>query len=117
MSGRATRAAATRQHLTPGVHLSPAARAALARTRFVEIVPAGPSRPHSSAPPLPDEPPVVLHPLWAPAHRRSVEAPAQFRRTHVLHPSEPPSRGTRPRRRVRPVVPFDIPIEAYAVEV
>jgi hypothetical protein len=102
-------------------HLSPGTRAALARTRFIEVVPAGPSRLHSSAPPRSDEPPVVLHPLWAPVHaRRADRTDARgpvVHRTHVLHPGTPPRRGPRPGRRPRPVVPFDIPVEAFAVEV
>ena len=100
-------------------HLSHAARVALGRARLIEIVPAGPSRAHSSAPPLPDEPPVILHPLWATVHARRSDAvdARELRRTHVLHPSEPRRRGARPARRPRPVVPFDIPIEAFAVEV
>ena len=101
-------------------HLSPGTRAALARTRLIEVVPAGPSRLHSSAPPSTDEPPVVLHPLWAPVHPRRADGTdtrAPVRRTHVLHPSTPPRRGPRPGRRPRPVVPFDIPVEAFAVEV
>jgi hypothetical protein len=101
-------------------HLSPGTRAALARTRLIEVVPAGPSRLHSSAPPSTDEPPVVLHPLWAPVHPRRADGTdtrAPIRRTHVLHPSTPPRRGPRPGRRPRPVVPFDIPVEAFAVEV
>jgi hypothetical protein len=101
-------------------HLSPGTRAALARTRLVEVVPAGPSRLHSSAPPSTDEPSVVLHPLWAPVHPRradGTETRAPIRRTHVLHPGTPPRRGPRPGRRPRPGVPFDIPVEAFAVEV
>jgi hypothetical protein len=106
---------ASRRH-----HLSPGTRAALARTRLVAIVPAGPSRLHSSAPPRRDEPPVVLHPLWAPAHPRRADGTDRrtpVRRAHALHPAAAPRRGTRPGRRPRPVVPFDIPVEAFAVEV
>jgi Transglycosylase-like domain len=101
-------------------HLSPGTRAALARTRLIEVVPAGPSRLHSSAPPRSDEPPVVLHPLWAPVHARRADRTdtrGPLHRAHVLHPSAPPRRGPRPGRRPRPVVPFDIPVEAFAVEV
>jgi hypothetical protein len=101
-------------------HLSPGTRAALGRTRFIEIVPAGPSRVHASAPPLHDEPPVVLHPLWAPVHARrsdGIDIRPPARRAHALHPATPPRHGTRPGRRPRPIVPFDIPVEAYAVEV
>jgi len=100
--------------------LSPGTRAALARTRFIEVVPAGPSRLHSSAPPRSDEPPVVLHPLWAPVHARRADRTdtrGPLHRAHVLHPSAPPLRGPRPGRRPRPVVPFDIPVAALAVEV
>jgi hypothetical protein len=101
-------------------HLSSTTRAALAHTRLVEVVPAGPSRLHSSAPPGFDEPPVVLHPLWAPVHPRrpdGTDARSPIRRSHGLHPAVAPRRGPRPGRRPRPVVPFDIPIEAFAVEV
>ena len=101
-------------------HLSSSTRAALAHTRLVEVVPAGPSRLHSSAPPSVDEPPVVLHPLWAPAHPRrpdGSDARTPLRRTHGFHPGVAPRRGPRPGRRPRPVVPFDIPVEAFAVEV
>jgi hypothetical protein len=102
------------------LHLSPGARAALARTRLIEVVPAGPSRLHSSAPPRADEPPVVLHPLWAPVHARrgdGTDTRTPVRRVHALHPSTPPRRGLRPGRRPRPVAPFDIPVEAFAVEI
>ena len=91
-----------------------------ARTRFIEVVPAGPSRLHSSAPPRSDEPPVVLHPLWAPVHARRADRTdtrGPLHRAHVLHPGAPPRHGPRPGRRPRPVVPFDIPVEAFAVEV
>ena len=101
-------------------HLSSTTRAALASTRLIEVVPAGPSRLHSSAPPGFDEPPVVLHPLWAPVHPRradGTDARSPVRRNHGLHPALEPRRGPRPGRRPRPVVPFDIPIEAFAVEV
>ena len=102
------------------LHLSPGARAALARTRLIEVVPAGPSRLHSSAPPRADEPPVVLHPLWAPVHARRADGTdtrTPVRRVHALQPSTAPRHGLRPGRRPRPVAPFDIPIEAFAVEV
>jgi hypothetical protein len=75
---------------------------------------------HSSAPPRSDEPPVVLHPLWAPVHARRADRTdtrGPLHRAHVLHPAAPPRRGPRPGRRPRPVVPFDIPVEAFAVEV
>ena len=75
---------------------------------------------HSSAPRRRDESPVVLHPLWAPAHPRrgdGTDARVAVRRAHALHPATAPRRGTRPGRRPRPVVPFDIPVEAFAVEV
>jgi Transglycosylase-like domain len=62
----------------------------------------------------------VLHPLWAPVHARRADRTdtrGPLHRAHVLHPSAPPRRGPRPGRRPRPVVPFDIPVEAFAVEI
>ncbi|MDQ1468510.1 MAG: resuscitation-promoting factor RpfB [Actinomycetota bacterium] len=62
----------------------------------------------------------MLHPLWTPVHPRRADGTdirGPLRRTHVLHPSVAPRRGPRHGRRAWPVVPFDIPIEAFAVEV
>ena len=62
----------------------------------------------------------MLHPLWAPVHARRADRTdtrGPLHRAHVLHPAAPPRRGPRPGRRPRPVVPFDIPVEAFAVEV
>jgi hypothetical protein len=75
---------------------------------------------HASAPPLRDEPPVVLHPLWAPVHARradGIDVRPPARRAHALRPAIAPRHGARPGRRPRPVVPYDIPVEAFAVEV
>jgi hypothetical protein len=58
--------------------------------------------------------------LWAPVHARRADRTdtrGPLHRAHVLHPGAPPRRGPRPGRRPRPVVPFDIPVEAFAVEV